>query len=215
MMRPSDRVPQACHAEPSSPAALMRQRIAPAEAPAPSVMTGYHTPLGPLARASRGSGTAAIREFLAFGKAVYDERCTLAFNVVGLAERAGMTADEIECIEEGGTEPAIAVRISAIPASSPDQLLELQQICRADGDTTTNGSSDHVRPPSRQARQLAGAIEALRPRRCPTHEDPARSAAPHTTSAPMAPPPGTGALHPSPPCAGTHAQDAEAPNRSY
>jgi len=73
-----------------------------------------------------------------------------------------MTADEIECIEEGGTEAAIAVRISAIPASSPDQLRELQQICRADGDTTTNGSPDHVRPPRRQPRQLAGAIEALR-----------------------------------------------------
>jgi ribosome-binding protein aMBF1 (putative translation factor) len=51
----------------------------------------------------------AIREALAFGKAVYDQRCALNLSVADLAERAGMTADEIECIEEGGTEPTIAL----------------------------------------------------------------------------------------------------------
>ena len=51
----------------------------------------------------------AIREALAFGKAVYDQRRALGLSVDDLAERAGMTADEIECIEEGGTEPTIAL----------------------------------------------------------------------------------------------------------
>jgi len=57
----------------------------------------------------------AIREALAFGKAVYDQRRTwvsashLGLSVADLARRAGMSADEIECIEEGGTEPTIAL----------------------------------------------------------------------------------------------------------
>ncbi|MBV9794015.1 MAG: helix-turn-helix domain-containing protein [Actinobacteria bacterium] len=51
----------------------------------------------------------AIREALAFGKAVYDRRITLGLDVAELAARAGMTADDIECIEEGGTEPTIAL----------------------------------------------------------------------------------------------------------
>jgi transcriptional regulator with XRE-family HTH domain len=46
---------------------------------------------------------------LAFGKAVYDRRVALALSVVDLAERAGMTTDDIERIEEGGTEPTIAL----------------------------------------------------------------------------------------------------------
>jgi ribosome-binding protein aMBF1 (putative translation factor) len=41
--------------------------------------------------------------------AVYDQRCALGLSVADLAGRAGMTADEIECIEEGGTEPTIAL----------------------------------------------------------------------------------------------------------
>ena len=51
----------------------------------------------------------AIREALAFGKAVYDRRAALGLSVTELADRARMTADEIECIEEGGTEPTIAL----------------------------------------------------------------------------------------------------------
>ena len=51
----------------------------------------------------------AIREALAFGKAVYDQRLALGLSTAELAGRAGMTADEIECIEEGGTEPTIAL----------------------------------------------------------------------------------------------------------
>ncbi|MGI5489050.1 helix-turn-helix domain-containing protein [Microtetraspora malaysiensis] len=49
----------------------------------------------------------AIREALAFGKALYDRRMALGLSVAALAERAGMVEDEIECIEEGGTAPTI------------------------------------------------------------------------------------------------------------
>jgi transcriptional regulator with XRE-family HTH domain len=51
----------------------------------------------------------AIREALAFGKAVYDQRHALGLSVTDLAGRADMTVDEIESIEEGGTEPTIAL----------------------------------------------------------------------------------------------------------
>ena len=51
----------------------------------------------------------AIREALAFGKAVYDQRRALGLSVAELARRAGMTVDEMECIEESGTEPTIAL----------------------------------------------------------------------------------------------------------
>ena len=50
----------------------------------------------------------AIREALAFGKAVYERRTAMSI-VADLAVRAGMTTDEVECIEEGGTEPTIAL----------------------------------------------------------------------------------------------------------
>jgi transcriptional regulator with XRE-family HTH domain len=51
----------------------------------------------------------AIREALALGKAVYDRRTAMGISVAEVAMRAGMTADEIECIEEGGTEPTITL----------------------------------------------------------------------------------------------------------
>jgi transcriptional regulator with XRE-family HTH domain len=50
-----------------------------------------------------------MREALAFGKAVYDRRAALGLSITDLAVRTDMTADQIECIEEGGTEPTIAL----------------------------------------------------------------------------------------------------------
>ncbi|RCG24007.1 helix-turn-helix domain-containing protein [Sphaerisporangium album] len=50
-----------------------------------------------------------IREALAFGKALYDRREELGLTVAELAERSGLTVDDIECIEEGGTAPTIAL----------------------------------------------------------------------------------------------------------
>jgi transcriptional regulator with XRE-family HTH domain len=72
-------------------------------------MTGYHTRWVPLPEQTDDPERIAIREALAFGKAVYDQRCALGLTIAELAGRAGLTADEIECIEEGGTEPTIAL----------------------------------------------------------------------------------------------------------
>ena len=62
----------------------------------------------------------AIREALAFGKAVYDQRLALGLSIDELAGRAGMTVDEIECIEEGGTEPTVALLRSLAAALDAD-----------------------------------------------------------------------------------------------
>ena len=72
-------------------------------------MTGYHTRwVRPEAQADDPE-RIAIREALAFGKALYDRRTALGLSVADLAQRAGMSTDEIECIEEGGTEPTVAL----------------------------------------------------------------------------------------------------------
>ena len=72
-------------------------------------MTGYHTRWVRPSERVDDPERIAIREALAFGKAVYDQRCALGLSVAELAERADMTADDIECIEEGGTEATIAL----------------------------------------------------------------------------------------------------------
>jgi transcriptional regulator with XRE-family HTH domain len=72
-------------------------------------MTGYHTRWVRLPEQAEDPERIAIREALAFGKAVYDQRCALGLTIAELAARAGLTTDEIECIEEGGTEPTIAL----------------------------------------------------------------------------------------------------------
>jgi ribosome-binding protein aMBF1 (putative translation factor) len=70
---------------------------------------GYHTRWARPGALPDDAERIAIREALAFGKAVYDRRVALGLSVADLAGRAGMTADEIECIEEGGTEPTVAL----------------------------------------------------------------------------------------------------------
>ena len=72
-------------------------------------MTSYHTRWVRPEAEGEDPERIAIREALAFGKALYDRRCALGLSVADLAQRTGMTADEIECIEEGGTEPTIAL----------------------------------------------------------------------------------------------------------
>jgi len=72
-------------------------------------MTGYHTRWIRPPEQAEDPERIAIRDALAFGKAVYDQRRALGLTVARLAGRAGMTAEEIECIEEGGTEPTIAL----------------------------------------------------------------------------------------------------------
>jgi ribosome-binding protein aMBF1 (putative translation factor) len=51
----------------------------------------------------------AIREALAFGKALYDIRTALGLTVAELAMRASLADDDIERIEEGGTGPTIGL----------------------------------------------------------------------------------------------------------
>ncbi|HEU5392533.1 MAG TPA: XRE family transcriptional regulator [Streptosporangiaceae bacterium] len=74
-------------------------------------MTGYHTRWVRPPEHADDPERIAIREALtlAFGKAVYDQRCALGLSVADLAIRADMTADDVECIEGGGTEPTIAL----------------------------------------------------------------------------------------------------------
>lgn len=70
-------------------------------------MAGYHARWVRPEELADDPERIAIREALAFGKALYDVRNALGLTVSELAERAGMTDDDIECIEEGGTEPTI------------------------------------------------------------------------------------------------------------
>lgn len=72
-------------------------------------MTGYHTRWARPEAQADDPERIAIREALVFGKALYDRRVALGLSIADLAQRAGMTTDEIECIEEGGTEPTIAL----------------------------------------------------------------------------------------------------------
>jgi len=72
-------------------------------------MADSHTRWVPSGPGAEDPERIAIREALAFGKAVYDRRAALGLSVAALALRSGMTTDEIECIEEGGTEPTVAL----------------------------------------------------------------------------------------------------------
>src|SRR5215813_3433771 len=71
-------------------------------------MSGSHTRWARNEANAEDPERIAIREALAFGKAVYDRRVALGLSIAELAHRTAMTADEIECIEEGGTEPTVA-----------------------------------------------------------------------------------------------------------
>jgi transcriptional regulator with XRE-family HTH domain len=72
-------------------------------------MAGYHTRWVRPESQAEDPERIMIREALAFGKALYDRRGALGLTLAELAERAGMTEDEVECIEEGGTVPTIAL----------------------------------------------------------------------------------------------------------
>ncbi|MGH3404200.1 MAG: helix-turn-helix domain-containing protein [Streptosporangiaceae bacterium] len=70
-------------------------------------MTGNHTRWARPEEPADDPERLAIREALAFGKALYDIRTALGLSVAEMATRASLTEDDIECIEEGGTEPTI------------------------------------------------------------------------------------------------------------
>lgn len=70
-------------------------------------LTGYHTRWVRTEETADDPERIAICEALAFGKAVYDIRTELGLSVAELAARAAMTEDDMERIEEGGTEPTV------------------------------------------------------------------------------------------------------------
>jgi transcriptional regulator with XRE-family HTH domain len=72
-------------------------------------MASYHTRWVRPPEQAEDPERIAIREALAFGKAVFDQRSALGLSVAELAARAELTVDDVECIEEGGTEPTIAL----------------------------------------------------------------------------------------------------------
>ena len=92
-------------------------------------MSGYHTRWVRPQEFADDPERIAIREALAFGKALYDIRQALELSAAELADRAGMTEDEIECIEEGGTEPTVGLlrvsprRLTLTCASPPDTTI--------------------------------------------------------------------------------------------
>jgi transcriptional regulator with XRE-family HTH domain len=67
----------------------------------------------------------AIREALAFGEALYDIRTTLGLSVAEMAMRASLTEDDIECIEEGGTEPTIPLLRRLAGALDADLIVRI------------------------------------------------------------------------------------------
>jgi len=70
-------------------------------------MTGYHTRWARPQEPAHDPERIAFREALAFGKALYHIRTALGLSVAELTMRAAMADDDIERIEEGGTEPTI------------------------------------------------------------------------------------------------------------
>jgi transcriptional regulator with XRE-family HTH domain len=72
-------------------------------------MSGFHTRWVPSRVQPNDPERVAIREALAFGKAVYDRRMALGLTVAEVAARLGMTEDDIECVEEGGTAPTVTL----------------------------------------------------------------------------------------------------------
>jgi transcriptional regulator with XRE-family HTH domain len=86
-------------------------------------MAGYHTRWARPGELAEDPERIAIREALAFGKAVYDVRTALRLTVSDLAGHAGMSDDEIECIEEGGTVPTVALLRQLAAAFNADVRL--------------------------------------------------------------------------------------------
>jgi transcriptional regulator with XRE-family HTH domain len=110
--------------------------------PRPEI-TGYHTPWARPRDAADDPERSAIRESLAFGKALYDIRTALGLTVAELAVRAAMTDDDIERIEEGGTEPTIPLLRRLAAALNAD--------VRLTGGQTSAPSGSKPTPPNHHA----------------------------------------------------------------
>jgi ribosome-binding protein aMBF1 (putative translation factor) len=71
------------------------------------MVTGYHTRWVRPPEQPEDPERIAIREALAFGKAVRDQRRALGLSVADLAGRADMTADEIEASKKAAPSPPL------------------------------------------------------------------------------------------------------------
>lgn len=81
------------------------ERISRTAGPGPGKPAGGHAVRGP--GAAGEAERTAIREALAFGKALHDSRTALGLSVAELALRADLGDDDIWRMEEGGTQPTI------------------------------------------------------------------------------------------------------------
>jgi transcriptional regulator with XRE-family HTH domain len=108
-------------------------------------MTGYHTRWARPQEAADDPERIAIREALAFGKALYDIRTALGLTVAELATRSAMADDDIERIEEGGTEPTIPSCAASPPPST--------QTSASPADTTSAPSGLKPTPPKLRRRE--------------------------------------------------------------
>ena len=88
-------------------------------------MTGSHTRWVRLEEPADDPERLAIREALAFGKALSDIHTTLGLSVAEMAMRASLTEDDIECIEEGGTEPTIPLLRRLAGALDADLIVRI------------------------------------------------------------------------------------------
>jgi transcriptional regulator with XRE-family HTH domain len=120
------------------------------------MMTGHHTRWERPEEPAEDPERIAIREALAFGKALYDTRTVLGLTVTDLAARAGMAEDEIECIEECGTEPTVALLCRLAAALDPDVRLTglwSFSVCETEGGggpgCLSSPKSVAARPPDR------------------------------------------------------------------
>jgi hypothetical protein len=93
-------------------------------------MSGYHTRRARPEEIVDDPERIAIREALAFGKALYEIRT---------ARRAALTDDGVERIEGGGTEPAIPSCAASPPPSTPTSA--------SPPDTTPAPSGSRPTPP--------------------------------------------------------------------
>jgi hypothetical protein len=71
-------------------------------------MTGYHTRWVRPPEEAEDPERVAIREALAFGKAVYDQRRALGLRVADLAERAAGARTQIQSVARRGFRPVRA-----------------------------------------------------------------------------------------------------------
>ncbi|MFF5001351.1 helix-turn-helix domain-containing protein [Streptomyces phaeochromogenes] len=86
-------------------------------------MTSQHARWAPSGAETDDPERIAIREVLALGKALYDRRMALGLTSVELAERAGISQDDIESAEEGGTEHTVGLLRALAAALDADVRL--------------------------------------------------------------------------------------------